>query len=275
MGNRLAVFAGAGALVPYAIAAAQRAGYKVQVLALAPRDDLDGVKVLAADLSNPLGILWSLKTFRATHILMAGGVHISDRTREGLIKFAGGGEQGSGPVGDASLSGLGTALKKITGATLIGVHDLAPELLAGEGLLAGPALEEEQQRAARFGLDIARGIGALDIGQAVVISGRRVISVEDIGGTDGLLARVAEHRRRGLAGDGTAPLILAKSSKPQQPLYVDLPAIGPDTIANAREAGIGIVAVEAGRTLLLEREKLIDAATAAGISMVGIAVANG
>ncbi|MDB5561953.1 MAG: UDP-2,3-diacylglucosamine pyrophosphatase, partial [Hyphomicrobiales bacterium] len=275
MSNRLALFAGSGALVPYAVAAAQQAGYKVQVLALAPRDDLTGVKVVAADLSNPLAILWSMKTFRASHMLMVGGVHLSDRTREGLIRFAGGDQPDAGPVGDASLSGLGTALKRITGATLIGIHEIAPELLAGEGLLAGPALDEAQQGAAAFGIEIARGIGALDIGQAVVISGTRVISVEDIGGTDGLLARVADYRRRGLAGDGDASLILAKTSKPQQPLYVDLPTIGADTIARASEAGIGVIAVEAGRTLLLERERLLAAANAAGISLLGIAIADG
>lgn len=275
MANRLALFAGAGVLVPYAITAAQQAGYKVQVLALAPRDDLTGVKVVAADLSNPLAILWSMKTFRATHMLMVGGVHLSDRTREGLIRFAGGGEASTAPVGDASLSGLGTALKRITGATLIGIHEIAPELLAEQGLLAGPNLDDGQLAAARFGIETARGIGALDIGQAAVVSGKRVISVEDIGGTDGLLARVAEYRSRGLAGDGSAPLVLAKTSKPQQPLYVDLPAIGPDTVANASLAGVSIIVIEAGRTLLLEREKLLAAASAASISILGVALDNG
>ena len=66
------------------------AGHKVQVLSLTPRDDLPGVKVIEADVANPLGILWSLKVFRTTHIVMAGAISLSDKTREALAKFAAG-----------------------------------------------------------------------------------------------------------------------------------------------------------------------------------------
>lgn len=274
MGGRLSLLAGAGDLVPHAVRAAQQAGYKVQVLALAPRPDDLGVKTVPADISNPLGILWSLKTFRTTHILMAGGVSLSDRQREGLVRFAGGGGDKAASTGDVGLAGLSGALKKITGADLVGVHEIAPELLAEEGLIAGPPPVEPDLEAARSALELARRIGALDIGQAVVTAGARVIAVEDIAGTDALIARVGEYRRRGMAGDGASRLVLAKAMKPQQPVFADLPAIGPDTVTNAAKAGISLIGVEAGRSLVIERARLIEAARELGISVVGSSAAT-
>ncbi len=278
MSGRLSLFAGAGALVPHVIAAAQQAGFKVQVLTLVPRTDLGGVKIVAADISRPLGIIWSLKTFRTSHIVMAGGIVLSDREREGLAHFAGGGGKAAAAsgmsTGDAALSGLGKALETMTGAALVGVHDIAPDLLAEAGHIAGPRLSEPQLADAIFALGTAREIGRFDIGQGVVATGRRVIAVEDVAGTDALLERVASYRDQGLTGDGSHPLILAKAAKPQQPLFVDLPAIGPETIANARRAGIFIIAVQAGRALLLERVRLLAAAEAAGVTLVGLALGD-
>lgn len=276
---RLSLLAGAGALVPAAVAAAQEAGHTVQVLSLTPRDDLPGVKVVMADVGNPLGILWSLKVFRTTHIVMAGAISLSDKTREALAKFASGGDSDktakAASTGDATLSHLATSLERMTGARVIGVQDIAPGLLVSEGQIAGPALGEDDLTAVAFALTAAREIGRLDLGQAVVATGRRLIAAEDIGGTDALMRRVAELRAARLTGDGSGPLILAKAAKPGQPEFADLPAIGPDTIRNAAAAGIGIIAVEAGRTLLIEREALAAAADAAEISVIGHTVNNG
>jgi DUF1009 family protein len=276
--GRLSLFAGAGALVSHVVDAAIKAGYKVQVLALTPRDDVLPAKVVSADLGNPMGIIWSLNMFRTTHIAMAGGIHLSDRTREGLIRFANGNAPANDvmtetPVGDAALAALGKVLKKMTGADLVGVHELSPDLLSPSGHIAGPMLELEGS--AQFALETAKAIGALDIGQAAVVSGRRVIAVEDIGGTDALIARVAALRAEGLVGDGIAPLILAKAMKPQQPGFVDLPAIGPRTVERCAEAGIAAIVVEAGRGLLLQRDELVEAASRHGIAVLGLSLGNG
>ena len=216
--GRLSIFAGAGALVPHVVAAALAADYKVQVLTLAPREPIPGVKMGTVDLDNPLGIIWSLKVFRTTHIAMAGGIHLPDKAREGLIRFANGNTApGDGvaeaPIGDAALAALGKVLKKMTGADLVGVHELSPDLLAPVGVIGGPDFADRD--AALFALQTARAIGALDIGQAAIVSGRRIIAVEDIGGTDALIDRVADLRARGLTGTGAAPLILAKARQPQ------------------------------------------------------------
>jgi UDP-2,3-diacylglucosamine hydrolase len=276
--GRLSIFAGTGTLAPYAVEAALDAGYKVQVLTLEPRNDISKVKVITADVGNPLAIIWSLKIFRTTHIVMAGGIHLSDKTREGLIRFANKdtptNHASTAPVGDATLAALGSVLQKMTGADLVGIHEIAPELLAPEGPIAGPALSPDEIGHARFALRTARAVGALDIGQAAIVSGRRILAVEDIGGTDALIARAGELRRLGLAGDGDARLILAKAVKPQQPSFADLPAIGPHTIANAAVAGIAAIAVEAGRSLLLERGDLVEAANRLGISVIGVKLAD-
>lgn len=274
MAGRLSIIAGSGGLVPHAIAAAQAAGYKVQVLSLVPRPDLTGVKVVTADLSNPLGVIWSLKIFRTSHILLAGAFHLPDKMRDGLVKVLGGGDGqpkvSDGPVGDSTLANLGAALKKFAGADLIGVHEIAPDLLAGTGLLAGPADEPIPEASFQFAIQMAKAIGQLDIGQAVVTSGKRVIAVEDIGGTDALIARVGDLAKRGLAGEGSGQLVLAKAVKPQQPLFADLPAIGPDTVTRCAEAGISLIAVEAGKSLIIDRAPMVAEATARGVSVFGI-----
>jgi DUF1009 family protein len=272
--GRLSIFAGTGTLAPYAVDAALDAGYKVQVLTLEPRSDLGKVKVITADVDNPLAIIWSLKIFRTTHILMAGGIHLSDKTREGLIRFANkdapSTSASSAPVGDATLAALGSVLRKMTGADLVGIHEIAPELLAPEGIIAGPTLGADELGHARFALRTARAIGELDIGQAAIASGRRVLAVEDIGGTDALIARAGVLRQQGIAGDGAARLILAKAVKPQQPSYADLPAIGPQTVVNCAAAGVAVIAVDAGNSLLLQRNELIETANRLGISVIGV-----
>jgi DUF1009 family protein len=277
--GRLSIFAGSGTLAPYAVDAALAAGYKVQVLTLEPRDDVTKVKVIGVDVGNPLAIIWSLKIFRTTHIVMAGGIHLSDKTREGLIRFANkdtpaAAPANAAPVGDATLAALGSVLKKMTGADLVGIHEIAPELLAPAGAIAGPALGDDETGFALFALRTARAIGALDIGQAAVVSGHRVLAVEDIGGTDALIARAGELKRQGLAGDGAARLILAKAVKPQQPSFADLPAIGPQTIANCADAGIAAIAVEAGNSLLLQRTDLVESANRLGVAVMGLRLAD-
>ena len=276
--GRLSIFAGAGALVPHVVAAALAADYKVQVLTLAPREPIPGVKMGTVDLDNPLGIIWSLKVFRTTHIAMAGGIHLPDKAREGLIRFANGNTApGDGvaeaPIGDAALAALGKVLKKMTGADLVGVHELSPDLLAPVGVIGGPDFADRD--AALFALQTARAIGALDIGQAAIVSGRRIIAVEDIGGTDVLIDRVADLRARGLTGTGAAPLILAKARQPQQTGFVDLPAIGPQTVERCADAGIAAIAVEAGHSLVLQRADLVAAAARRGVAVLGVEMGNG
>ncbi len=137
-------------------------------------------------------------------------------------------------------------------------------MLTPEGLLTDRELSGQQWRDVEYGLAVAKGIGRWDVGQTVVVKAGMVLAVEAIEGTDSAL------RRGGGLGGGAA--VAVKVSKPRQDLRFDVPAVGPDTIAVCREAGIAVLALEAGRTLLLEREALLAAARAAQLAVVGVRV---
>ncbi|WP_404404174.1 LpxI family protein [Pelagibacterium halotolerans] len=266
--RRLALVAGSGALVPRALAAAREAGWEVRVLTLHPRADLAHEDPFQIKVSRPDQVLREIRKFNATHVCAVGGMHMSDRERETLADFTGDDDKAKAK-GDAKLSQLGSVLLKMLGIPFIGVHEIVTDLLAPEGQFGALELDSELAAIARFAFNSARRAGELDLGQALVVSGARIIATEDIAGTDTLLARCRDFRARGLVGDGAARMVLAKVSKPGQPLHVDLPAVGPDTVTGAVEAGIAAIAVEAGRTLLIEREKLVARADAAGIALVG------
>ncbi|MCD7060930.1 UDP-2,3-diacylglucosamine diphosphatase LpxI domain-containing protein [Pelagibacterium xiamenense] len=269
-GRRLALVAGSGALVPRALAAAREAGWEVRVLTLHPRADLADEDPFQIKISRPDQVLREIRKFKATHVCAVGGMHMSDRERETLADFAGDKEE-TKAKGDAKLSQLGATLLKILGIPFIGVHEIVSDLLAPEGRIGAVGPDSELATIAGFAFRSARKAGELDLGQALIVSGARIIATEDIAGTDALLVRCREFRARGLVGDGAARMVLAKVSKPGQPLHVDLPAVGPDTVTAAAEAGIAAIAVEAGRTLLIEREELVARADAAGIAIIGFA----
>ena len=267
--GRLAVVAGSGDLVPQAIAAARAAGWEVRVLALHPRADLESEHPFQIKVSRPDQVLREIRRFKATHVCAVGGMHMSDRERETFAEFAG---DKDAAKGDSKLSQLGTALLKMLGLPFIGVHEIVSDLLAPAGQIGAISADGDLLRTAEFAFAAARKAGALDLGQALVVAGARVIATEDIGGTDELLTRCNAYRERGLIGNGRGHLVLAKTSKPGQPLHVDLPAIGRDTVALAVQVGIEAIVVETGRTLLIGRKDLIGAADAAGITLIGIAV---
>ena len=134
--------------------------------------------------------------------------------------------------------------------------------LAPEGVLGRHRPTEEQWADARYGIELARSIGRLDLGQTVVVKDRVGVAVEALEGTDACIRRGGELAREGA--------VVAKAVKPQQDRRFDLPAVGPDTIAVMREVKAQVLAVEAGGTLIMDREEMIRAADKAGIAVVGI-----
>ncbi|HHG90015.1 MAG TPA: DUF1009 domain-containing protein [Devosia sp.] len=270
MQNRLSVLAGEGQLVTDTLAQAATAGFDVQVLSLTARTDLSDWAPVKCSLNNPIGIILTLRAFKTTHICMVGGLKVSDKQRAGLFGLLHRKSKKKRNSGDTGLSRLIGALELTTGAKVIGVQELLPDIVAQPGLNAGPRLSTEVLAHCEHALACARQIGALDIGQAVVAAGMRIVGAEDIGGTDALIARIGRYRADGLTGDGTTPLILAKAKKPEQPASVDLPAIGPDTVRAASAAGISVVVIEAGGTLLIDKANLFAQAEALGVSILAI-----
>ena len=117
---------------------------------------------------------------------------------------------------------------------------------------------ESQRRDADFGWRIAKEMGRLDIGQSVAVKETEVIAVEAIEGTDGMIARAGE-----LCSAGGWALI--KVAKPDQDMRFDVPTVGPDTIANLHRAGASMLVIEAGRTVVVDREQMLADADRAGI----------
>src|SRR5579885_1523358 len=133
-----------------------------------------------------------------------------------------------------------------------------------EGALGRVEPDAEAAADIAHGLRIARALGALDIGQAVVVQQGLVLGVEAIEGTDALIARCAGLRRDGPGG------VLVKAAKPGQERRIDLPAIGARTVAAAAAAGLRGIAAEAGGALLLDRDEVVRRADAAGLFVVGV-----
>ena len=146
------------------------------------------------------------------------------------------------------------------GVELLPATSFMEAFLAPPGLIAGRALSRREEADVEFGFTIAKEVSRLDIGQTVVVKGGTVVAVEAFEGTNEAI------RRGGTLSRKNATVV--KVSKPNQDLRFDVPVIGPETIRIAAEANIRVLAVEASRTLLLEKDALITAASAGGISLV-------
>ncbi len=141
--------------------------------------------------------------------------------------------------------------------------DFAPELLVKKGTLIGPGLSSSHRLDVAAGWRVARQMGALDIGQSITIKDGTVIAVEAIEGTDACIQRTGQLCRRG-------GWTLVKVSKPNQDMRFDVPTIGPRTVATVRQAGGKVIAIEAEKTIMVERDETIRLARQAGITIIAM-----
>jgi DUF1009 family protein len=141
--------------------------------------------------------------------------------------------------------------------------DLCPELLVSPGLLTkrGPTASEETDIA--FGWTLAKEMGRLDVGQSVAVKDRAALAVEAIEGTDRSILRAGELCRAG-------GFVVVKVAKPQQDMRFDVPTIGLSTIETMKKAGGRVLAVEADRTILLDRTETVALAERYGITIVAL-----
>jgi DUF1009 family protein len=170
---------------------------------------------------------------------------------------------------DHLLSGIGRILEQ-DGFRMVGIKDVAPDLLMPEGCLTLKSPDENAAADIAKGRDVLRALSAFDIGQATVVIDGHVIGVEDIEGTDGLLARVARLRAEGRIRARTARGVLVKAPKSGQDLRFDLPTMGPRTIEGAAAAQLAGIAIVAGNTIVVEPQAMIEAADAAGLFVTGL-----
>ncbi len=147
------------------------------------------------------------------------------------------------------------------GLQIVAPTDYVKSVLAQPGHLAGPPLSEQQQRDVDMGREVAAALGRADVGQTVVVKDGVVLAVEAVEGTDACIRRAGKY-----GGPGG---VVVKRCKPTQDLRFDLPAAGPVTLEVMREAGARVLAVEAGKTVLLDADLLFSDAVKLGFSVVG------
>lgn len=169
------------------------------------------------------------------------------------------------PQGDDALLRFVIGLFEEQGIAVLGAHELLPELATPEGLSAGPAPRRDDLSDMARATEILAALSPLDIGQGCVVAGGHCLGIETIQGTDALLRFVAQTPpalRRGRKG------VYVKAAKRGQDLRIDMPTIGPDTIRNAAAAGLAGVVVEAGKTLMIDRNSTLQAVEDTGLFLI-------
>lgn len=205
-------------------------------------------------------IIGALKAGRADCAVMAGGIRKStllenfapderaQRMLQGLTDFG----------DDAILRGVAAEIES-EGIPIVESTLFLSSLLTPTGALTDAAPSPAQWVDIRKGFAVAKALGSFDVGQSVVVRAGVVLAVEAIEGTDATIRR------------GARPgAVVVKVSKPQQDLRFDVPAAGPDTIDVCKECGVAVLALEAGKTLLLDKDDLLRKARATGLAIVGV-----
>lgn len=228
-------------------------------------------EVLAIEsLGSLVGIL---RRHGVTHVVLAGEIRRRPRLSAMRFNF---GLLAIVPLVVSALARGDDGLLKVVirglearGFTVLGAHQIVPDLTTSEGSLTRTVPGKSDWRDIEAAREAAVAIGALDIGQGAVAIGGRAIALEGIEGTDGLLERVKTLRGHGrLAGKSGG--VLVKCAKPEQELRVDLPSIGLQTVESAHAAGLAGIAVEAGRSLILDSAAVIARADVLGLFVYGL-----
>lgn len=172
--------------------------------------------------------------------------------------------------GDDHLLSTTAGFFEKSGFRLLGIKDVAPDLLMPQGTLTRAAPDAAALADIARGQDFLRAISSFDVGQAAVVIDNHVVATEDIGGTDSLLARVAQLRDEGRLRAKHGRGVLVKGPKAGQDLRFDLPALGPLTVAGVAGAGLAGIAIAAGYSVVAEPQAMIEAADKAGVFVTGV-----
>lgn len=168
--------------------------------------------------------------------------------------------------GDDALLRLVVDFLEENGLRVVGAETILTSLLAAEGLLTRVAPDAAHQADIDLAIRAARDIGARDIGQGAVVRNARVLALEDVRGTDAMLARVAAENPGDASGRAG---VLVKLPKPAQERRVDLPTIGTRTVERAAAAGLAGIAVEAGGAIIADADEVARVADALGLFVLG------
>jgi DUF1009 family protein len=273
MAPKLGILAGSGDLPARVARVCQEAGREVFVLAFEGQTDPETVRGMDhvwSRLGAGATSLEALKAQGVAELVMAGPVKRPSlaalRPDLRTARFLA--EAGARAFGDDGLLSAIIADLEREGFRVLGIDQILSELLAEAGCYGTVEPDAAARRDIERGLAVARALGEQDVGQAVVVQQGVVLGVEALEGTDALLARCAGLKVEGAGG------VLVKVKKPNQERRADLPTIGWRTVERAAQAGLSGIAVEAGGTLVLDRDRVARTADAAGLFVVGLALAG-
>jgi DUF1009 family protein len=266
---RLGIIAGRGDLPALIIEAAQAQGRNPFILALEGQTSpnlVAGVEHSWVRLGAVTAALDALRLANCEDIVFVGAVERPSLLKLGLDVrgtkiFA---KHGIAALGDDRLLSIIIKELETEGFTVLGADDLLKELLVEEATIGRYHPDESAEIDIRRGLEAAKALGVLDVGQAVVSQQGQILGVEGVEGTDGLINRCATLQREGPGA------VLVKIKKPGQERRVDLPTIGVETVRACGGAGFRGIAIEAGSTLVLHRDAVAAAADDAGLFLVAI-----
>jgi DUF1009 family protein len=272
----LGLIAGGGAL-PRAVAQAAKAGGReVFVVALAgsvTEDWINGFHHAFFSPGEPGRIIAAFRNAGVDEVLMCGRV---DRPRFNEMKLDAKGMLllpkaiVAARQGDDALLRFIVGICEDAGLKAISVAQAAPSLVCGEGALGAktPSAEDRADIARAF--RIVQTLGALDVGQGAVVCDGLALAVEAAEGTDAMLTRIPS-LREALRGTAARPRgVLVKALKPTQDAKTDMPVVGVDTVKNAHAAHLAGIALQAGKSLVLDKAAVAEQADRLGLFVIGV-----
>ena len=269
--EKLAIIAGGGEIPALAIEACEKAGRPYYVFALDGHADHPAVFEAPHErirLGAAAQLEKSAKREGVRDVVMIGRVRRPSlrELRPDMKAAAFMARVAVKAVGDDGLLRAVADEMERLGFRVVGIQDVVTDLLAPQGLLTRRKPDSAAEADIARGLEVARTLGELDVGQAVVIQQKLVLGVEAIEGTDAMLERCADLKRKGDGG------VLVKIKKVRQDRRVDLPTIGVRTVELAAAAGLKGIAVQAGGTLIVNREAVAEAADREKMFLVGLSL---
>lgn len=265
---KLGILAGGGELPRLLIRTCAQAGRDVFVIAFKGQCDeetVQGVDHAWVRLGAAGKSIRYLHENSVAELVMAGRISRPNITSlmpdARTIKFLAGGVMKRGD--DGLLRAIIDTLEEQEGFVMIGVHEVMPALLSPQGVIGQLEPTPADQADIKAAVHAALDLGAQDKGQAAVALNGHPVALEEQDGTDAMLRRLINN---GLGRGG----VLAKMMKPGQERRADLPAIGRITVDNAHAAGLRGIVVEAGGSIMVGREALIEAANEKGLFVVGV-----
>lgn len=266
----LGIIAGSGRLPAQLVETCRATGRPVFVLAFQDTTDPEtytSVPHAVVRIEAVGEALDHLRKAGVTELVMAGKVRRPsliglrpDKTTAKLIAHMG----SSFFSGDNALFTSLVSFLEDEGFKVIGAENIMNDLITPEGILGKIRPTKQNMADIEKGMRIAKALGNMDIGQAVIVENNYVLGVEAAEGTDAMIVRCASLKTEERGG------VLVKAKKPLQEARVDLPAIGPATVENVYAAGLMGIAVEAGGSLILDKAQVISRADKLGIFVIGV-----